>query len=165
MNIDEISYGNPNIEQLKYISTNNYLDVLLEELSTYTFPKNSSEATQEELNEIVSYINTLEGKLTDNVAALNSSIGSLSSAGGTQQSVIDGLTATKANIASPTFTGTPLAPTAPTVTNNTQIATTAFVKSAITATSDALWKGSNKYVSSLQPQSTDGVDGDIWFQV
>lgn len=110
-------------------------------------------------------INTLEGKLTDNVAALNSSISSLSSAGGTQQSVIDGLTATKANIANPTFTGTPLAPTAPTVTNNTQIATTAFVKSAITATSDALWKGSNKYVSSLQPQSTDGVDGDIWFQV
>jgi hypothetical protein len=62
MNIDEISYGNPNIEQLKYLSTNNYLDVLLEDLYTYTFPKNSSEATQEELNEIVSYINTLKGK-------------------------------------------------------------------------------------------------------
>jgi hypothetical protein len=110
-------------------------------------------------------INTLEGKLTANVAALNSSISSLSSAGGTQQSAIDNLTAIKANIASPSFTGTPLAPTASTVTNNTQIATTAFVKSAITATSDALWKGSNKYVSSLQPQSADGVDGDIWFQV
>jgi len=62
MNIDDISYGNPNLEQLKNLTTNNYLDVLLEELYTYTFPKNSSEATQEELNEIVSYINTLKGK-------------------------------------------------------------------------------------------------------
>ena len=33
-----------------------------------------------------------------------------------------------APIASPSFTGTPLAPTAPTATNSTQIATTAFVK-------------------------------------
>jgi hypothetical protein len=35
----------------------------------------------------------------------------------------------KANIASPSFTGIPLAPTAATATNNNQIATTAFVKS------------------------------------
>jgi hypothetical protein len=34
---------------------------------------------------------------------------------------------------SPAFTGTPTAPTAPTITNNTQIATTAFVKAAIAA--------------------------------
>jgi hypothetical protein len=37
----------------------------------------------------------------------------------------------KANLASPTLTGTPLAPTATTGTNTTQIATTAFVKTAI----------------------------------
>lgn len=37
----------------------------------------------------------------------------------------------KANTASPTFTGTPKAPTAAASTNNTQIATTAFVKTAI----------------------------------
>ena len=36
----------------------------------------------------------------------------------------------KANIASPTFTGTPLAPTATAGTNNTQIATTEFVTTA-----------------------------------
>jgi len=34
----------------------------------------------------------------------------------------------KANLASPTFTGTPAAPTAATGTNTTQIATTAFVQ-------------------------------------
>lgn len=37
----------------------------------------------------------------------------------------------KANLASPTFTGTPKAPTAAASTNNTQIATTAFVKTAV----------------------------------
>lgn len=41
--------------------------------------------------------------------------------------------AAKANIASPTFTGTPSAPTAAAGTNTTQIATTAFVLSAIAA--------------------------------
>ena len=35
---------------------------------------------------------------------------------------------TKANIASPTFTGTPAAPTASAGTNTTQLATTAFVQ-------------------------------------
>lgn len=37
----------------------------------------------------------------------------------------------KANLASPTFTGTPLAPTAAAATNTTQIATTAFVQAAV----------------------------------
>ena len=37
----------------------------------------------------------------------------------------------KANLASPAFTGTPTAPTATTGTNNTQVATTAFVQDAI----------------------------------
>lgn len=44
--------------------------------------------------------------------------------------------ATKANSASPTLTGTPLAPTATAGTNTTQLATTAFVTGAV-ATSDA----------------------------
>lgn len=40
---------------------------------------------------------------------------------------IDAADALKANLASPTFTGTPAAPTAAPATNTTQIATTAFV--------------------------------------
>jgi hypothetical protein len=62
MNLDEITFGNPNIEQLAYIQKESYLDYLFEELSTYTFPKNSSEATKEELNQIVDCLATLEGK-------------------------------------------------------------------------------------------------------
>lgn len=41
--------------------------------------------------------------------------------------------ATKADLASPTFTGTPLAPTASSGTNTTQLATTAFVQTALQA--------------------------------
>jgi len=62
MELDDITYGNPNTIQLKYLKEVNYLDSLFEELSTYTFPKNSSEATKEELNEIVDCLKTIEGK-------------------------------------------------------------------------------------------------------
>jgi len=115
---------------------------------------------------------------------------------------------------SPIFTGTPAAPTAAVNTNTNQIATTAFVKSSIdtynsganlsqyalinsqaftgtptvptpsdnnnslaiantafvqnwTATYGNVpkWGGSKKYVSTATPTSSDGVDGDIWFQI
>lgn len=62
MELDDITYGNPNTIQLKFLQESNYLDTLFEELSTYTFPANSSEATKEELNEIVDALKTLEGK-------------------------------------------------------------------------------------------------------
>jgi len=44
--------------------------------------------------------------------------------------------ATKANLASPTFTGVPAAPTASTGTNTTQVATTAFVTTATSTKAD-----------------------------
>lgn len=44
----------------------------------------------------------------------------------------------KADTASPTFTGTPAAPTAASGTNTTQIATTAFVKAAVDTATGAL---------------------------
>ena len=56
----------------------------------------------------------------------------------TEIGYLDGVTSSiqtqlgdKAALASPTFTGTPAAPTASSVTNSTQIATTAFVKTAV----------------------------------
>jgi len=52
----------------------------------------------------------------------------------------------KADSNSPTFTGTPLAPTAASGTNNTQLATTAFVTTAVSASIPSggiiLWSGS-----------------------
>lgn len=53
MDIDAIGYGNPTIENLKGVNTDSYLDSLFAELTQFTFPKNSSEATREELNQLV----------------------------------------------------------------------------------------------------------------
>lgn len=57
--------------------------------------------------------------------------------------------ATKANLDSPTFTGTPKAPTAAAGTNTTQIATTAFVQSAVVAAST----GAAKYQGGMTAAS------------
>jgi hypothetical protein len=81
--------------------------------------------------------------------------------------VTDAITTLETNVgieyapkASPTFTGIPLAPTAAVSTNTTQIATTAYV---MTATEK--WSGSRKYVSSSDPTSGVGSDGDFWFKI
>jgi len=60
----------------------------------------------------------------DAIEALQAKVGVNSSAVATS---LDYLVAQKANLASPTLTGTPLAPTAAVDTNTTQVATTAYV--------------------------------------
>jgi hypothetical protein len=55
---------------------------------------------------------------------------------------------TKADLVSPTFTGTPLAPTAAGGTNTTQIATTAFVKAAVDAAMAALYPVGSIYTNA-----------------
>jgi hypothetical protein len=71
--------------------------------------------------------------------------------------------AVKADLASPTFTGTPLSTTATAGTNTTQIATTAFVTGAIT-TSDAAQttalagkQASDATLTALAAYSTNGL--------
>jgi hypothetical protein len=54
----------------------------------------------------------------------------------------------KADTASPTFTGTPLAPTAAAGTNTTQLATTAFVTSAFTDNTSSTQTLTNKTISA-----------------
>lgn len=55
----------------------------------------------------------------------------------------------KAPLASPAFTGTPTAPTAGTDTNNTQIATTAFVQAAVAAAVEGITGFEFEVVASL----------------
>jgi hypothetical protein len=59
MNLDSVTYGNPTQEQLGFLSKETYLDYLFDDLVPYRFPKNSSDATKEELNQIVDYIEIL----------------------------------------------------------------------------------------------------------
>jgi|DEB0MinimDraft_10_1074344.scaffolds.fasta_scaffold00810_9 hypothetical protein len=88
--------------------------------------------------------------------------------------------ATKADIASPTFTGTPAADTAPASTNTTQLATTAMVQSALaqsdivdtaqivdgavtSAKMDTTTNGfGTRTVSTSAPSG--GANGDIWYR-
>ena len=74
----------------------------------------------------------------------------------TSGDVTTALTYTPANIASPSFTGVPLAPTASTSTNTTQIATTAFVLGQV-GTGTPLMDGSAAVGTSLLYARQDHV--------
>ena len=83
--------------------------------------------------------------------------------------------ATKANIASPTFTGTPKSTTPANNDNSTRIATTNYTVSYVTATLTSYytktqvddlqpkWGDSRKFVQTATP--TDPQEGDFWFKV
>lgn len=108
---------------------------------------------------------TLNGNLISNVAYVNSTTEAINNnltniIIGLAQSAQNNLIATTSSLApkaSPTFTGTPTAPTPGSGDNSTRIATTAFVGAAVSATKF------NYTVSSTGP--TGGNNGDFWFQV
>lgn len=91
-----------------------------------------------------------------NIVALNNKINSVNLA---QSTALVANINTKADIVSPTFSGTPVAPTAEFGANTTQIATTQYVM-----TRSVFWDGSRKFVSPSDPDSSVGTDGDIWFK-
>jgi hypothetical protein len=62
MNLDLITYGNPTEEQLPYFNKETYLDVLFKELTSFSFPKNSSDSTKEELNQIVDSLKVIHDR-------------------------------------------------------------------------------------------------------
>lgn len=68
----------------------------------------------------------------------------------------------KANIIDPAFSGTATSDTPASTDNSTKIATTAFVRGAITGNLTR-WQGSRYTVSTSGP--TGGDDGDFWFQI
>jgi len=76
--------------------------------------------------------------VTNAVAASTTGVSSFNARTGavtlTSGDVTGALTYTPANLISPTFTGVPSGPTAAPATNTTQLATTAFVTNAVTAT-------------------------------
>lgn len=103
--------GKVNVEVGKGLSTNDFTD-----------------AEQEKLAGLQNY--TLPAATEDALGGVKS--GGDISVDASGNVTVSGL-ASKAPLASPAFTGTPTAPTAGTDTNNTQIATTAFVQAAVAA--------------------------------
>jgi hypothetical protein len=68
---------------------------------------------------------------------------------------VEALDAAKANLASPTFTGTPAAPTAAAGTNTTQLATTAFTMTAVSNAATTILSASK--TSAYTATSNDGI--------
>ena len=91
-------------------------------------------------DEIVSTYADLQGSLTNVIKQIDM--------------WIDGLSNKKASLASPAFTGTPTAPTAAAGTDTTQIATTAFVQSAVAAAS----MGAAKYKGGMSQAAYELLD-------
>jgi hypothetical protein len=115
--------------------------------------------TVEVEDQMLANIETMTSYITAanaNIVSLNNKLNSVNSAIDT--ALVANL-ATKADNASPTLTGVPLAPTAAFGANTLQIATTQYVM-----TRSAFWGGSRKFVSVSDPTSSDGNDGDIWFK-
>tara|TARA_B100000073_G_scaffold47846_1_gene35308 strand:- start:1977 stop:3827 length:1851 start_codon:yes stop_codon:yes gene_type:complete len=91
---------------------------------TFTPPDLSDFATQ---SYVSSQISNLVGSAPETLDTLNELAAALGDDSNFSTTVTNSLAA-KANIESPTFTGTPKAPTASSASNDTTIATTAFVK-------------------------------------
>ena len=74
------------------------------------------------------------------------------------KSYVDSELSLKAPLASPTFTGVPVAPTATTGTNTTQIATTAFVQTELAGLG-----GGNTSITISDNSPLSPSSGDLWF--
>ncbi len=61
--LDSITWGNPSQKHLPFLEPDkSYLEKLIPQLTKFTFPKNSSKATREELNELVDFVNSLKNE-------------------------------------------------------------------------------------------------------
>lgn len=59
LDIDKISYGNPTRDYLQPLEDSNYLDKIFTDLTFFSFPKNSSPGTKDELNQLMEYVSSL----------------------------------------------------------------------------------------------------------
>ena len=110
-------------------------------------------------NALVANVNILNANITAanaNLAATNTRINNINLAVDT--ALVANLNL-KADISSPSFTGTPVAPTPNFGANNTQLATTQYVMTRAT-----FWDGSRKFVSTQDPDASLGENGDFWFK-
>lgn len=59
--LDSITWGNPTLQQKEYLDKKSIFDKHIPKLIDFSFPKNSSKATREELNQLVDFTKQLRG--------------------------------------------------------------------------------------------------------
>lgn len=111
-----------------------------------------SDNTVQELSSPVMH----SGKIDISNLPMDTSLSS-SSTNPVQNKVINTALGNKANLASPTFTGSPKAPTAAAGTNTTQIATTAFVTTAVANAIAGVTSITYQVVQTLPATGENGV--------
>jgi hypothetical protein len=115
-------------------------------------------STYQTLSGMSSYLTTATAASTYQTISGMSSYLTTASAASTYFTIASA--ANKADLASPTFTGVPAAPTAAPGTNTTQVATTAFVQSAVSAGAGAVW-GSITGTLSSQTDLQSALDAKL----
>ena len=135
--IADILDGTSNFTNLKLRNTTiladgdeiNLLNGVTATTAEFNFLDGVTSNIQTQLDAIQADVDTNESDADTAIAAVQADVDQ-------NEADADAAIALKADIASPTFTGTPAAPTAAAGTNTTQLATTAFVSAAVAATID-----------------------------
>jgi len=119
---DQVSQGDDHIRLIKKVLLN-------------TFPNINAALTitDEQLNSLAADLAALQADIDQNEADSDASIATLQASVNTLETDVSTALTTKANLASPQFTGTPTAPTAAVSDRSTKIATTDFVRDRIEA--------------------------------
>ena len=62
MNLNQVTFGNPSIEQYSHITKRCMVDTLFDKLKDNSFPLNDSELVKDELNELVDYLSVMDNE-------------------------------------------------------------------------------------------------------
>ena len=122
--------GEPNI--ITSIKVNGTAQTIINKAVDISVPTNNNQLTNGAGYQTASDVSTAIGTAIENKADKADSLSEYGITDAYTKTEVDTMVGAKANIASPTFTGTPKAPTATAGTNTTQVATTAFVNTAVT---------------------------------
>jgi len=122
--------GEPN--KIESIKVNGTAQTITNKAVDITVPTNNNQLTNGAGYQTTSQVTTAINTAIENKADKADTLSEYGITDAYTKTEVDGMVNVKADIASPTFTGTPKAPTATAGTKTTQIATTAFVDTAIT---------------------------------
>lgn len=123
--------GEPNT--IESIKVNGTAQTITNKTVDISVPTNNNQLTNGAGYQTASQVNTAINTAIENKADKADTLSEYGITDAYTKTEVDGMVNVKADIASPTFTGTPKAPTVTAGTNNTQIATTAFVQGAVTS--------------------------------